>query len=111
MSESPQANPYAPNAGNGRQVRVQFNESNVTTLYANAFRTSVGSAEVFLDLGINHVVPPARTADGEQVGENLLRFDVSHRAVMTFATAKQLAQHLTRLVEQVEQQARQNTPK
>jgi len=89
-----------------RQVRVQFNEANVDTLYANAFRTNLGNNEVFLDLGINRFLGEQSTqgGDGQPVGS--FRFDVSHRVAMNMTTAKQLAQHLTKVVEQVEQRSK-----
>ncbi|MEM9913350.1 MAG: DUF3467 domain-containing protein [Planctomycetota bacterium] len=85
-----------------RQVRVQFNEANVDTLYANAFRTNLGNSEVFLDLGINRFLgqQPTEGGDGQPVGS--FRFDVSHRVAMNTTTAKQLAQHLTQVIEQIE---------
>ena len=91
----------ATDDGNKRQVRVQFNEANLSTLYANAFRSSLGSAELFLDLGINHFTGDQPAGEGdEKVGT--FRFDVSHRVVMNVQTAKQLAQHLTQVVADLE---------
>ena len=94
-------------AGDQRQVRVQFNENNVETLYANAFRTNLGNQEVFLDLGVNRFLgqQPGQGGDAQAVGS--FRFDVSHRVAMNLTTAKQLAQHLTQVVQQVEQRAAQ----
>ncbi|MBB6430988.1 DUF3467 domain-containing protein [Algisphaera agarilytica] len=100
--------PLDPNqagADGQRQVRVQFNEANVDTLYANAFRTNLGNQEVFLDLGINRFLgqQPTEGGDGQPVGS--FRFDVSHRVAMNLTTAKQLAQHLNQVIQQVEQNA------
>lgn len=97
------------NGAGQRQVRVQFNEANVDTLYANAFRTNLGNNEVFLDLGINRFLGEQSTeaGDGKPVGS--FRFDVSHRVAMNLTTAKQLAQHLTQVVQQVEQRQQQGT--
>lgn len=91
-------------AGDGqKQVRVQFNEQNVDTLYANAFRTNLGNGEVFLDLGINRFLGQQAQGDDQQpVGS--FRFDVSHRVAMNLQTTKQLAQHLTQVITQIEQQ-------
>ncbi|MEE9403580.1 MAG: DUF3467 domain-containing protein [Algisphaera sp.] len=85
-----------------RQVRVQFNEANLNTLYANAFRSSLGSNELFLDLGINHFTgdQPVEGDESKKVGT--FRFDVSHRVVLNPQTAKQLAQHLTQVVADLE---------
>ncbi len=114
MSDDPHGQefkPLDPNAGGDasagqRQVRVQFNDANVDTLYANAFRTNLGNQEVFLDLGINRFLGQQSTegGDGQPVGS--FRFDVSHRVAMNLTTAKQLAQHLTQVVQQVEQRSK-----
>lgn len=89
-----------------RQVRVQFNEQNVDTLYANAFRTNLGSGEVFLDLGINRFLgQQPQGQENAPVGS--FRFDVSHRVAMNLQTTKQLAQHLTQVVSRIEKQQAQ----
>jgi len=94
----------AETSGGGRQGRVQFNDANAQTLYANAFRTNLGNNEVFLDLGINRFLGEQKSDDANApVGS--FRFDVSHRVAMNIQTAKQLAQHLTQVVAQLEQRA------
>lgn len=100
-------NPANADADSQRQVRVQFNEANVDTLYANAFRTNLGNQEVFIDLGVNRFLGEQSTegGDGKPVGS--FRFDVSHRVAMNMTTAKQLAQHLTQVIQQVEQRGPQ----
>lgn len=94
-----------PSGDGQRQVRVQFNEANLDTLYANAFRSSVGSNELFLDLGINHFTGDQPAAEGSSEKVGTFRFDVSHRVVLNFQTAKQLAQHLTQVVADLEKRA------
>lgn len=100
------ANTNAGNTDGQRQVRVQFNEANVDSLYANAFRTNLGNNEVFLDLGINRFLgeQPTEGGDGKPVGS--FRFDVSHRVAMNVTTAKQLAQHLTQVIDQIEKRGK-----
>lgn len=105
----PNTSPNGNSGGGGgqRQVRVQFNESNVDTLYANAFRTNLGNNEVFLDLGINRFLgeqPPEGAPNDKPVGS--FRFDVSHRVAMNLTTAKQLAGHLTQVIQQIEQRGK-----
>ncbi|GEM_PF-2536821 len=91
--------------GSKRPIRVQFNEVNLDTLYANAFRSSVGSNELFLDLGINHFTGDQPAAEGSSDKVGTFRFDVSHRVVLNFQTAKQLAQHLSQVVTDLEKRA------
>ncbi|MEM7624747.1 MAG: DUF3467 domain-containing protein [Planctomycetota bacterium] len=98
-----QPGPAGASGAGQKQVRVQFNEANVDTLYANAFRTNLGNGEVFLDLGINRFLgQQPQGEDKEPVGS--FRFDVSHRVAMNLQTTKQLAQHLTQVVDQIEKQ-------
>lgn len=98
--------PETPAADGQKQVRVQFNDANVDTLYANAFRTNLGNGEVFLDLGINRFLGQQAQGDDKQpVGS--FRFDVSHRVAMNLHTTKQLAQHLTQVIAQIEKQQAQ----
>ena len=49
-----------------QQIRLNIDERNLRTGYANAFRTNGTAEEVMLDFGLNLVGPPAQQ-DGKQV--------------------------------------------
>jgi hypothetical protein len=99
-----------PQSGNGTgagqrpSVRLQVNDRDLQTLYANAFRINSSPDELFLDLGINTTMPAARRT-GEEPGQpaGQVHFDISHRVVLNYYTAKRLAMVLGNLVRQHEQ--------
>ena len=94
------------NASNAREhnrsVRLQVNDSEMSVCYANAFRMNSSADEVFVDLGINTTTPtPGRS--GNEAASRQVRFDVSHRVVLNYYTAKRLVMVLGGLVRQHEQ--------
>lgn len=81
------------------QVRLRVDERNMTTSYANAFRTNGTPDEVMLDFGLNLVGQAA----GEQNQPEIL-FQVTNRVVMNYYSAKRLAITLSQLVRRHEEQ-------
>ncbi|MCC7204369.1 MAG: DUF3467 domain-containing protein [Phycisphaeraceae bacterium] len=90
----------------GQQVRLHIDDREMSTIYANAFRTSTTAEEIILDFGMNLVVPsqaqqgaPAGGASGgaaEPAGDIL--FKLNNRVVMNYYTAKRLALLLGQVV-------------
>ncbi len=82
-----------------QQVRVRFDEREMKTVYANAFRTNGTAEEVMLDFGINFIAPPV----GEQKTPEI-SFQVSNRVILNYYSAKRLAITLTQLIRRHEEQ-------
>jgi hypothetical protein len=79
-----------------QQVRLNIDESKMTSTYANTIRTSTTSDEVVLDFGVNLPVP---TQDNQPT----LQFSVGSRVVMNWRGAKRLAISLGQVIRQFEQ--------
>ncbi|MBI1338207.1 MAG: DUF3467 domain-containing protein [Phycisphaera sp.] len=93
----------------GRQVRVRFDERNLTTSYSNAFRSNSSAEEVVVDFGFNQIVPVQQQAgqpqqDKKNQPEAEIIFQANHRVIMNHYTAKRLAILLGQLVRQYETQ-------
>ncbi len=84
-----------------QQVRLNIDERNLKTGYANAFRTSGTAEEVMLDFGLNLVGPPVQQ-DGKQTPQ--IVFQVNERIVLNYFSAKRLAIALSQLVRRHEEQ-------
>lgn len=82
----------------GQQVRLRMDERNMTTTYANAFRTNGTAEEVMLDFGIN-LVGPSQEKDVPEI-----IFQVSNRVIMNYYSAKRLAITLSQLIRRHEDQ-------
>ncbi len=82
-----------------RQVRLQIDERNMQTSYANAFRTNGTAEEVMLDFGLNLVNPPAKQQDQPEI-----IFRVNDRVIMNYYSAKRLAITLSQLIRRHEEQ-------
>ena len=82
-----------------RQVRLRVDERNMTTSYANAFRTNATAEEVVLDFGFNSVLP----VQSEQETPEIL-FRTNNRVVLNYYSAKRLAITLSQLIRRHEQQ-------
>jgi uncharacterized protein involved in oxidation of intracellular sulfur len=82
----------------GRGVRVHVDETDVADVFANAFRTDASGEEVFVNFGINRLLPGPQD-QGPQV-----LFKPSTRVIMTYPTAKRLAIMLTQLLRDLEGQ-------
>ena len=83
----------------GQQVRLRVDERELTTTYANAFRTNGTAEEVMLDFGVNLV---GQAAEGETTPEIL--FKVTNRVIMNYFSAKRLAITLSQLIRRHEEQ-------
>ncbi len=82
-----------------QQVRVRIDERNMSTSYANAFRTNGTAEEVMLDFGLNLVSPPP--SEGEQAE---IIFKVNDRVILNYYSAKRLALTLSQLLRRHEDQ-------
>lgn len=87
----------------GQQVRLRLDQRNMTTSYANAFRTNATADEVILDIGLNQVIPAQPGADGK-AGQAEILFDVSDRLILNYYTTKRLAITLGQIVRKHEDQ-------
>lgn len=84
-----------------RQVRLRINEANLTTSYANAFRSNTTAEEVIVDFGMNMMVPNPQAGAPEAgaattVGDII--FQANNRVVMNYNTTKRLAILLAQIV-------------
>ena len=82
----------------GQQVRLRMDERNMTTSYANAFRTNGTAEEVMLDFGINLVAP------GQDKESPEIVFQVNNRVILNYYSAKRLAITLSQLIRRHEDQ-------
>lgn len=81
-----------------QQVRLQIDERDMKSSYANAFRSNGTAEEVLLDFGLN-VLSPA--TPNEQ--PNIV-FKVNNRVILNYYSAKRLAITLSQMIRQHEQQ-------
>lgn len=82
------------------QVRVQLDERDMKTVYANAYRIHTAAEEVVLDFGFN--MPDPNAQQSQQAPQ--LLFKVTDRVILSYGSAKRLAMSLTQLVKRYEQQ-------
>jgi hypothetical protein len=94
--EVPTGEPH-PTQQQGLQVRVD--ERDIRTLYVNMVRLHTTQEEVVMDLIFS--MPNPNPGPGGQLE---MLFKVSDRAIMSYPTAKKLAQSITQLVKRYEQQ-------
>lgn len=100
---SPEVGDQAREQTGQQQVRLRINDANVTTDYANAFRTNTTAEEVAVDFGLN-LVTPTPGASPEAGSGKEIAFNISRRVVMNHYTAKRLAMMLGQIVRLHEQQ-------
>ena len=81
------------------QVRVRIDERNMSTSYANAFRTNGTAEEVMVDFGLNLVSPPSKEGDQAEI-----IFKVNDRVILNYYSAKRLALTLSQLLRRHEEQ-------
>jgi len=81
-----------------RQVRLRVDEREMSTTYANAFRTNGTADEVILDFGLN-VVSPTPQQDQPEI-----LFKIDRRVVMNYYSAKRLAIAMSQLIRRHEEQ-------
>ncbi len=82
-----------------QQVRLRMDEREMTTSYANAFRTNGMAEEVMLDFGVNMVVP-----NPQQQNQPEILFKVNNRVILNYYSAKRLAIALSQLIRRHEDQ-------
>lgn len=87
----------------GRQVKLRIDERNMTSQYANAFRSNGTAEEVILDFGLNLVNQgqPGGPPDKQQAE---ILFQINNRIIMNYYSAKRLAIALSQLVRRHEEQ-------
>jgi hypothetical protein len=98
VSPSSPQNPAADQPST-QQVRVRFDEREMKTAYANAFRTNGTDDEVILDVGMNFLIPGA----GQETQPEIA-FKVTDRIVMNYYSAKRLAIMLGQVIRRHEEQ-------
>jgi len=90
----------------GKQVRLRIDEREMTTDYANGYRTHLTNDEVMIDFGLNMVMPlrqDAANGDGKAGPDAEVLFRVNNRVIMNYSTAKRLAMTLGQAIRQYEQ--------
>ena len=97
-SESTQPNPE------NRQVRLRIDEREMSTSYANGFRTNSTAEEVLIDFGLNLTAPARKAEEGEPQVAGEMVFHVNDRIILNYYTAKRLALSLGQLVRRHEEQ-------
>jgi hypothetical protein len=81
-----------------QQVQLRLDEREMSTIYANAFRTNATAEEVMLDFGVN-LPNPAATPDKPEI-----IFRITSRVVLNYYSAKRLAITLSQLIRRFEEQ-------
>ena len=91
-------NPDAAQQQQQQQIQMRVDERQMTTSYANAFRTNGTAEEVIIDFGMNMVVPTGQQSQPE------IHFRVNDRVILNYYSAKRLALTLGNLIRQHEEQ-------
>jgi hypothetical protein len=99
MSELP-ASSASQAAGSTAQAQPPLDTKSMTVSYSNYFRASANRMEVFIDFGLRSHV---------QGAEGLEPIILSHRLVLNYATAAQLANFLNQLLQQQARAAQPGT--
>ena len=76
-----------------QQVGLRVDEREMSSSYANAFRTNGTAEEVMLDFGVNLLSPAA-----QQDAQPEIIFKVNDRVIMNYYSAKRLAITLSQLI-------------
>ena len=87
-----------------QQVRLRMDERNMTTSYANAFRTNGTAEEVMLDFGLNLMSPASAQQEQQQQQQPEIIFQINERVIMNYYSAKRLAITLSQLIRRHEDQ-------
>ena len=97
-----------------RQIRIRVDERNMSSSYANAFRTNGTAEEVMLDFGLNLINPLVQQQKKQQQQQQQLKqqpqdqpyiiFMVNDRVIMNYYSAKRLAITLSQLIRRHEEQ-------
>ncbi|MHB1156806.1 MAG: DUF3467 domain-containing protein [Phycisphaerales bacterium] len=99
-----QATPGNPPAG--QQIRLNVDERQMHTSYANGFRTHSTVEEVIMDFGLNMAAQsrPAQQDDAAGAAVNEINFQVNDRIILNYYTAKRLALSLGQVIRRHEEQ-------
>ncbi|MDY6914026.1 MAG: DUF3467 domain-containing protein [Planctomycetota bacterium] len=81
-----------------QQVRLRIDERNMSSCYANAFRTNGTAEEVMLDFGVNLVNPASQQQDKPEI-----IFQVNQRVILNYYSAKRMAITLSQLIRRHEE--------
>ena len=81
-----------------RQVRLRVDERDMSTSYANAFRTNGTAEEVMVDFGLNLVGPTQEKDQPEII------FKINDRIILNYFSVKRLAITLSQLIRRHEEQ-------
>ena len=81
------------------KIRVDIDESNLTTSYANGFRTAATPEEVVVDFGLNYFQP-----SDQQTGERKMAFKANERIIMNYFSAKRLTLALSQIIRRYERE-------
>ncbi len=81
-----------------QQVQLRIDEREMSTHYANAFRTNATAEEVMLDFGVNLPNPAAQAEKPEII------FRITNRVVLNYYSAKRLAITLSQMIRRYEEQ-------
>ncbi len=93
--QNPQATaPEAGPEGQRREVTLRIDESDMSSAYANTFRSDGTVEEVIIDFGLNRMVP------GRQ---NEMVFKVRNQVILNWRNTKRLALTLANIVRQHEE--------
>ena len=87
-----------------QQARLQVDERNMTTSYANAFRTNMTAEEVIVDFGLNMVAAVQDQSAEAGASPAGILFQANNRVVLNYYSAKRLALTLGQIVQRHEQQ-------
>ena len=87
-----------------QQIRLRMDERNMTTSYANAFRTNGTAEEVMLDFGLNLLNPASAQSAQQEKQQPEIIFQVNERVIMNYYSAKRLAITLSQLIRRHEDQ-------
>lgn len=82
-----------------QQVMLRIDEANMSTCYANAFRTNGTAEEVMLDFGVNMMNPAP-----QQQRQPEIVFNINQRVILNYFSAKRLAITLSQLIRRHEEQ-------
>ena len=84
-----------------QQVRLRVDEREMSSGYANAFRTNGTAEEVMLDFGVNLL---NQATQQQQQSQPEIIFKVNDRVIMNYYSAKRLAITLSQLIRRHEEQ-------
>ena len=82
-----------------QKLRIQIDERELKSSYANGFRPTATAEEVLIDFGLNILSP----AKGEKTNREMV-FHANNRIIMNYYGAKRLALMLGQIVRRYEQE-------